>query len=130
MTAKAPDLTEQTQAVHEARAKLGDDLDVFSDELERQIGSTVEKLAWKAATAIAAVVSGLLVRKIIDAVWSKAGRGVAPNNPASPNTPWSDAIIWTFATAAGMAVARVVAERGAAAGWQKATGHLPPGLDD
>ena len=130
MTTNAPDVSNETQTVRQARAKLGNDLDAFSDELERQIGHTVEKLAWKAGTAAAAIVSGLLVRKVIEFIWKKAGRGDAPDNPASPNTSWTDAIIWTFATAAGMAVARVVAERGAAAGWEKATGHLPPGLDE
>src|SRR5690625_2246248 len=121
MTANPPDVTRETQAVREAREQLGTDLDSLSEEVERQIGHTVEKMAWKAATAAAGIVSGLVVRKIIEFVWKKAGRGGAPHNPASPETPWSDALMWTFATAAGVAVARVVAERGAATGWQKAT---------
>ena len=38
--------------------------------------------------------------------------------------------IWAISVAVGAAVARVVAERGAATAWEAATGAPPPGLDE
>jgi hypothetical protein len=39
---------------------------------------------------------------------------------------WPDALTWAIAVAVGAAVARVVAQRGAAAAWERATGDPPP----
>jgi hypothetical protein len=50
--------------------------------------------------------------------------------PADPATSWGEAIAWTAATGLVVGVARMLASRGAAAGWQKATGTLPPGLQE
>ncbi len=52
-----------------------------------------------------------------------------PTNPAARSVPWRDALIWAISVAAGAAVARVVAERGAATAWEAATGSPPPGLE-
>lgn len=132
MTDTSPShLSAEVKAVADARDRLGRDLDQLEAEARGQIGSTVEKIAWKAAVAGAAIGSGLIVRKLLAFIWKAARKGSNPPvNPAAPGTQWGEAIGWTFATAAGIAVARLVAERGAAAGWQKATGHLPPGLED
>jgi hypothetical protein len=37
-----------------------------------------------------------------------------------------DALTWATALGVGAAVARVVAQRGAAAAWERATGNPPP----
>ena len=63
-------------------------------------------------------------------------RDVADDPPRGPtdesrsrNVRWRDAFIWAISVAVGAAVARVVAERGAATAWEAATGSPPPGLD-
>jgi hypothetical protein len=53
-----------------------------------------------------------------------------PENPASRGVRWRDALIWSISLGVGAAVSRLVAQRGAAAAWQAATGSRPPGLDD
>lgn len=46
------------------------------------------------------------------------------------DTGWGEAIAWTAATGVAIGVARLVAARAAAADWQRATGELPPGLEE
>lgn len=124
-------LISQVAAVRAARERLGSDLDTLNEELREQIGLKVEKTAWKIAATAAAVGSGIAVRKLLTAIWRKARYGTnPPHNPAALGTSWGEAVAWTMATAVGVGVARLVAERGAAAGWRMATGHLPPGLED
>ena len=81
------------------------------------------------ATA-AAVFAGIAVRKLLTAGWTKARKSAPPANPAAPETTWPEALAWTAATGIAVGIARLVATRGAAAGWRKATGVLPPGLQD
>ena len=50
--------------------------------------------------------------------------------PADRDVGWGDASIWPIAVAVGAAVARVVAERGAAAAWAAAVGSPPPDSGD
>jgi hypothetical protein len=64
------------------------------------------------------------------AVWRASRHGDPPANPASRGVRWRDALVWSVSLAVGAAVSRVVAQRGAAAAWQAATGARPPGLDD
>ena len=108
-------LAEHVAAVQEARLRLGRDLDRLTVEARAQMGQTMEKIAWKLAAAGAGVAAGLAVRKAM---------------AAAPGTSWAPALAWTLAMAAGMGAAKLVAIRGVAAGWQKATGTLPPGLEE
>jgi hypothetical protein len=88
-----------------------------------------EKLMWRVVGAVAGLIAGAVVRKILVAAWER-GRGTEPpTNPASPETTWTEALIYTIASGVGIAVARLLAQRGAAAAWEKATGSLPPGLE-
>jgi hypothetical protein len=123
-------LAERVEAVQQARNQLGEDIDRLNEEVRVQMGHTVEKIAWKITAIGSGVLAGLVVKKAIVAAWKATMKDDPPANPAAPGTSWTDALPWTVATAAGAAVARLVAERGAAAGWEKATGHLPPGLED
>ena len=52
-----------------------------------------------------------------------------PTNPAARSVPLARRLIWAISVAVGAAVARVVAERGAATAWEAATGSPPPGLE-
>jgi hypothetical protein len=62
--------------------------------------------------------------------WRASRHEDPPENPASRGVRWRDALVWSVSLAVGAAVSRVVAQRGAAAAWQAATGARPPGLDD
>lgn len=123
-------LAPHIEAVRAARERLARDLDVFNVEMRSQMGHTMEKTVWKLAATGAAVVASIAVRNALMAAWRTVMKNEPPNNPADPATNWGEAIAWTAATGLVVGVARMVASRGAAAGWQKATGNLPPGLQE
>lgn len=123
-------LAERVAAVQAARTKLGRDLDRLSVEARAQMGLTMEKIAWKVAGLGSAILAGIAMRKALTSGWEKVRHEEPPMNPATPGTSWGEAVAWTMALGAGVGVARMIASRAAAAGWQKATGALPPGLED
>jgi hypothetical protein len=88
-----------------------------------------EKFLWRVIGAVAGLVAGAIVRRILVAAWSRSKGTEPPTNPAAPDTTWTEALIYAIASGVGIAVARLLAQRGAAAAWQKATGSLPPGLE-
>jgi hypothetical protein len=122
-------LTQHVREVEAARMRLGHDLERLNHEVRAQMGQTVEKLAWKALVVGSALSAGLGTVKAMTAGWKAVKKSDPPTNPAHPATGWGEAVAWTAATGVALAVAKLVAARGAAAGWQKATGHLPPGLE-
>ena len=123
-------LTSHVAAVEAAREKLGRDLDTLNTEVRAQMGHTAEKTAWKIAATSAGVIAGVLARKVIVSGWVAAKKSNPPTNPAARGTQWSEALAWTIATSIGVGIARLVATRGAAGAWEKATGALPPGLEE
>lgn len=132
-TAGRPDyngLTPHVAAVEAARERLGRDLDTLNTEVRAQMGQTAEKTAWKIAATGSGILAGVLTRKVIVASWKAAKGTNPPTNPAARETQWSEALIWTIATSIGVGIARLVATRGAAGAWEKATGALPPGLQE
>jgi hypothetical protein len=86
----------------------------------------MKKLGYEALSAAAGLLAAVAARKLVTAIWR--GDAEPPLNPADRRVSWGDALSWAFASALGAAVARVVAMRGAAAGWERATGESPPGL--
>jgi hypothetical protein len=94
------------------------------------MAGAVSKGAWKVVGAGSGLLAAMVTRKALVAAWQKTKKTDPPANPASPSTTWSEALVWATATGVALAVARLVAQRGAAAGWQAATGHLPPGLEE
>lgn len=120
----------QHEAVRAARERLGRDLDVLNVEMRAEMGHAMEKTVWKLAATGAAVLASVVVRNLAMAVWRGVAKNEPPNNPADPATSWGEALAWTAATGLVIGVARMVASRGAAAGWRRATGSLPPGLQD
>lgn len=114
--------------VQRARARLGRSLDELNDEVRAQIGQSMEKATFKVAVGAATVAAALAARKALALVWKKARNDGPPPNPGSPGTAWGEALTWTLATAVGAGIAKLLAERGATAGWRKAVGSLPPGV--
>lgn len=122
-------LSDRVAAVEAARQRLGRDLDRLTVETRAQMGQTMEKITWKVAGVGSAILAGIAMRKVLTTGWEKARHQQPPMNPAQPGTSWGEAVAWTMAVGAGVGVARMLASRAAAAGWQKATGALPPGLE-
>jgi len=122
-------LAGRVAAVEAAREKLGRDLDVLTVEARAQMGQTVEKTAWRVAATGLGIAVSIVTRKSLVSVWQRIQHRDPPANPAAPGTTWPEAVAWALATGSGVAIARLVVARGAAAGWVKATGKLPPGLE-
>jgi Protein of unknown function (DUF4235) len=86
-------------------------------------------LLYKVLGPAMAVPAGILVRKTADTAWLKVRGYPPPKNPAAPGVSWPDAAAWAAVSGVLYATARLVAARGAAAAYQKVTGHLPPNVN-
>ena len=85
-----------------------------------------KRLAWQGVALASGTLAAAVVRKAAVTTWRTTKHEDPPENPASRDVSWPDALTWTVAVAVGAAVARVVAQRGAAAAWEHATGDPPP----
>ena len=79
------------------------------------------------------IATGIVVRKVSDKalekVWRKTKHSDPPADPASPGTPWAEAVSWAAASGVAMAVARLLATRGMATAKIKMTGEVPEGME-
>lgn len=77
--------------------------------------------------------TGLAVRKLsekgLNKVWRKTRHSEPPADPASPGTPWAEALSYAVASGVAIGVARLVATRGAATAKIKLTGKPPEGME-
>jgi len=89
----------------------------------------VAKLGWKVVGGASGLVAGLVTRKLLDNASRSVKGGTPPTNPKQVDVSWQEAVSWTVASTAGVAVARLLAARAAAGAWEKATGSVPPGLE-
>lgn len=90
--------------------------------------SSSQRAAWSALSKMSAVLGAVATRKLLQALWPGDGETGPPFNPADRRVPWSTALQWGVAAGVGAGLARVLGQRAAAAGWEKATGSPPPGL--
>lgn len=88
-----------------------------------------EERAWQAFVLASAAAAGIAARQLMQAGWKTVRNGEPPENPAARSVDWTDAVSWTVATGVTVGLARLLAERGAAAGWKKVRGHYPKGLE-
>ena len=93
------------------------------NKLERR---ATRKVTWMVVGAGAAMIASSLVERSLEAGWKAATNRRPPGKPESPRTGWREALIWTGASALAMGLAQVAARRGAAIGWQHATGKKAP----
>jgi hypothetical protein len=87
---------------------------------------TTRKVTWMVVGAGAAMLASSLVERSLEAGWKAATNHRPPGKPESPKTSWREALIWTGASALAIGLAQVAARRGAAIGWQHATGKKAP----
>lgn len=92
--------------------------------------SAAGKVVYKVVGIGAGVLSAKVARSALDKGWAKTKGGEPPRNPAVPGTTWSEALTWAVASGVAVAVARLIATKGVASTWVKATGSLPPGVED
>lgn len=90
----------------------------------------MEKVLWKLVGILTGVLAAKTSRSVLDRLWARAKGGEPPRNPAAPGTTWGEAVSWAVASGIAVALARLVATRGAASVWRKGTGRLPPGLEE
>lgn len=120
-------LAHQVAAVEAAREKLVADIDVLDNEVRLEVLFRMESIAWKAVAGIAAAAAGLAATKVLNQVWARLiPDSLPPEDPTDPQTSTKEALVWTALTGLGVGVAAVMAQRGAAKGWSKATGRVPP----
>jgi hypothetical protein len=84
---------------------------------------------WTVFSLVAALGAALVARKALDRSWKLATGKQPPENPADPDVDLWEAVTWAVVTGAFIALARMLAQRKAAAYYTKSTGHLPPDLE-
>lgn len=87
-------------------------------------------IAYKVVGIGAGVVATKVARSVLDKGWEKARGGEPPRNPAVPGVGWTEAISWAVASGVAVGMAKLLATKGAANAWVKATGSLPPGVEE
>jgi Protein of unknown function (DUF4235) len=85
-----------------------------------------KKAMWLAVVSGASALSMVAVRQGLNQAWRLATEEEPPEDPASEDVDWRDAIAWTLATSVIIGLGRLFALRGAAAGWRRFTGEAPP----
>jgi hypothetical protein len=79
------------------------------------------------------IVTGIVVRKVsmqlLDKVWRKTKRTEPPADPASPGTPWLEALTWAAASGVAVGVSRLITTKGVATAKLKLTGKAPEGME-
>jgi len=81
-----------------------------------------QRQVWRAVGLASGVAAGMATRWLLVKVWTSVDGEEPPGNPAAPGTSWPAALTWALASGAALAVARLVAQRGAAEAWRSATG--------
>ena len=84
---------------------------------------------WSIMSLASALGAAALARKGLDKSWQVATGKKPPQNPADPDVQLWEAVAWSAATGAFVALARMLAQRRAAGYYVKSTGHLPRQLE-
>ena len=88
-----------------------------------------DERTWQIVAVGSAALAGIAARNIMQTGWKLARHEDPPDNPAARSVSWTDAILWTVGTGMVVGLTRMLAERGAAAGWKRLRGRYPAGLD-
>src|SRR3954468_24931613 len=91
-------------------------------------GSKGSKI-WTIFSTVSALGAATVARKALDKGWQASPRRKPPANPADPDVQLWEAVAWSAATGAAVALARMFAQRRAASYYVRSAGHLPPQLE-
>ena len=83
---------------------------------------------WGFVATASAVAAAMAVRAALKRGWRAVADEDPPQNPASKDTGWGEALLWTALSGAAAGVARMLAQRASTQGWRRATGDDPPGV--
>lgn len=83
------------------------------------------KLLWNVYAGVIGAVTAIVVNKALKGAW-RFTTGGEPPEPNDPHTPTRQALAWTVASTAGVAVATVMVNRLAASSWERAVGEPVP----
>lgn len=83
-------------------------------------------LAWTLFASGSAIALGAAARWALKESWRSTTGDDPPENPAAANVTWGKALAWAAVSTAVVAVSRVAARRGAAAGWERFSGSPAP----
>lgn len=87
-----------------------------------------EEKVWNGVAAGAAVGATVATKPVVERLFRLTTRREPPGNPAHADVTWGDALLWALFTGALVGVIRLVAQRGAAEAWRRATGEQPKAL--
>jgi len=85
--------------------------------------SIAESIARRVYAALAAMVAATVARKVVERVWVKTTGKVPPDEPASPEVHWKEAVGWSVLSGTVVGVARLLASRKAAGAWSRVSDH-------
>jgi hypothetical protein len=84
---------------------------------------------YKILATLGAIAATAATRKALAAAWQAVTGRQPPENPEHPDLKWGEAATWAAASAVVVALGKLAAQRRIAATWRRASGELPPGLD-
>ncbi|GAA4663262.1 DUF4235 domain-containing protein [Kineococcus glutinatus] len=85
-------------------------------------------MVWKLLGTGAAVGAGAAANTVMKRSWKLATGSNPPDNPEDPDVGWKEAVAWALVSGAVIGLARLLAERQAAAYYRKSVGAPPPGM--
>lgn len=85
-----------------------------------------QKTTWALISAGSAMLAGAVVDRALSRSFKSYYSDRSPADPTSRDFSWMRAMAWTAGTAAVVGMTQRAALRGAALGWKKKTGKLPP----
>ena len=89
-----------------------------------------KRMAWRVVGSLSGLAAGAATRAALRSAWRKTHGGEPPTNPAARGVAWTDALVWAIASGVALAVARLLAQRGAAEVWRAAAGAYPPDMEN
>lgn len=87
---------------------------------------------WRIVSTVSGLLGALVARKLMRAVWSAVSDSSEDGpilDPADRRFSWREATLWAVTAGIGLGIARLISARVAVAGWEAATGTLPPGVE-
>lgn len=87
--------------------------------------SSSSSKAWSAISLVSALGAAALARKSLNTTWRLTTGKQPPANPADPDVDVWEAVAWAAVSGTLVALARMMATRGAAQYYRRSTGHLP-----
>jgi hypothetical protein len=101
--------------------------------LRKEPDSLGRQTTWKIVSTMSGLLGALVARKLLRTAWAAASRDGSEGpilDPADRRFSWKDATLWAVTAGIGLGIARLISARLAVAGWEAATGTLPPGVEE